>query len=64
MAAGTHCVPVDASGLDLGTATTFQGFVDAEDQGTIAPVQVLKQKHQHTRATPRDDHTARLTTLW
>jgi len=43
---GTHGVPVDAPGLDLGAATPFQGLVDAEDQGTIAAVEVLKQQQE------------------
>ena len=34
--------PVDAPSLDLGTATPFQSFVDAEDQRTIAPVKLLE----------------------
>ena len=46
VAAGAHRVPVDASGLDHGAATAFQGFVDAEDQRAVAPVQVPEQQQQ------------------
>ena len=46
LAAGTHRIAVDAPTFDLGAATPFQGFVNAEDQGTIALVQVLEQQHQ------------------
>ena len=50
MAAGTHRVPVDAPSLDLGAATPFQGFVNAEDQGAVAPVQVPEQQQQQQDA--------------
>ena len=46
VATGADRVPVDASGSDLGAATAFQGFVDAEDQRTVAAIQVLKQEQQ------------------
>ena len=46
VATGTHRVPVDASRLDPGAATPFQGFVDAEDQGAVAPVQAPEQQQQ------------------
>ena len=44
--AGTHRVAVDAPTFDLGAATPFQGFVDAEDQGAIPTIKVLEQQHQ------------------
>ena len=46
LATGTHRVAVDAPSLDLRTAAPFQGFVDAENQGTIALIQVLEQQHE------------------
>ena len=44
--AGTHRIAVDAQGFDFRTAAPFQGFVDAENQGTIALIQVLEQQHE------------------
>ena len=44
--AGTHRVTVDAQEFDFRAATPFQGFVDAEDQGAIALIQILEQQHQ------------------
>ena len=41
-ATGAHRVPVDASGLDLGATSPLQGFIYAEDQRTVAAIQVLK----------------------
>ena len=38
--AGTHRIAVDAQGFDFRTAAPFQGLVDAEDQRTIALIQV------------------------
>ncbi len=32
--------------VQLGAATPFQGFVDAEDQGAIPTIKVLEQQHQ------------------
>ena len=46
VATGTHRVPVDAPSLDSGTAAPFQGFVDAEDQGPIAVIQILEQQQE------------------
>ena len=42
--AGTHRIAVDAQGFDFRTTAPFQGFVDAEDQRTIAPIQVEDQQ--------------------
>ena len=44
--AGTHRIAVDAQGFDFRATAPFQGFVDAEDQRTIALVQVLGQQHK------------------
>ena len=44
--AGAHRIAVDAQGFDFGAATSLQGFVDAEDQRTIALVQMLEQQHE------------------
>ena len=44
--AGAHPVAVDAQGFDFRAATPLQGFVDAEDQRTIALVQMLEQQHE------------------
>ena len=44
--AGTHRIAVDAQGFDFRTAVPFQSFVDAENQGTIALIQVLEQQHE------------------
>ena len=44
--AGTHRIAVDAQGFDFRAAAPFQGFVDAEDQRTIALIQVLEQQHE------------------
>ena len=44
MTTGTHRVPVDTTGSDLGAPTPFQGFIDAEDQRTVAAIQVLQQQ--------------------
>ena len=41
--AGTHRIAVDAQGFDFRATAPFQGFVDAEDQRTIALIQVLEQ---------------------
>ena len=46
LATGADRVPVDAPSLDLGAAPAFQGFVDAENQRAVAPIQVLEQQHQ------------------
>ena len=54
VATGTHRVSIDTAGPNLGPATPFQSFVDAEDQGAVATIKML--------ATARDDHTARLST--
>ena len=35
-----------ARALILGAPAPFQGFVDAEDQGAVATIQVLEQQHQ------------------
>ena len=43
---GTHRVAVNAQTFDLGIATAFQGFVDAEDQGAIPTIKVLEQQQQ------------------
>ena len=43
---GTHRVAVDRPRPDLGATTPFQGFVDAEDQGAVAAVQMLEQQRQ------------------
>ena len=55
--AGTHRVAIDGPRPDLGPTTSFQGFVDAEDQRTVATVQVLEQEHQedvgHLTGRPR-----------
>ena len=40
--AGTHRIAVHAQGFDFGAAAPFQGLVDAEDQRTIALIQVLE----------------------
>ena len=44
--AGAHRIAVDAQGFDFRAATPLQGFVDAEDQRTIALVQMLEQQHE------------------
>ena len=44
--AGTRRIAVDAQGFDFRAAAPFQGFVDAEDQRTIALIQVLEQQHE------------------
>ena len=44
--AGTHRIAVDAQGFDFRAAAPFQGFVDAEDQRTIALIQVEDQQSQ------------------
>ena len=44
--AGTHRIAVDARGFDFRAAAPSQGFADAEDQRTIALVQVLEQRHE------------------
>ena len=36
LATGAHRVAIDGPRLDLGAATSFQGFVNAEDQWTVA----------------------------
>ena len=64
MAAGTHRVAVDGPRPDLGAPTPFQGFVDAEDQGAVATIQVLEQQHQQDAGYLTGDHTARLSTSW
>ena len=51
VAAGADRVSVDASGSDPGAPTPFQGFPigqcsHAENQGTVAAIQVLKQEQQ------------------
>ena len=42
----THRIAVDAQGFDFRATAPFQGFVDAEDQRTIALIQVLEQQHE------------------
>ena len=44
--AGTHRIAVDAQGFDFRATAPFQGFVDAEDQRTIALIQVLEHQHE------------------
>ena len=46
LATGTHRVAIDGPRFDLGAATPFQGFVNAEDQRAVTPIQVLEQQHQ------------------
>ncbi len=46
VAAGTHRITIDGPRPDLGATTPFQGLVDAEDQWTVAVIQVLEQQHQ------------------
>ena len=45
-AAGTHRITVNAQSADATAPTPLQGFVDAEDQGAIAAIQVLEQQYQ------------------
>ena len=43
---GAHPVAVDAQGFNFRAAAPFQGFVDSENQRTIALVQMLEQQHE------------------
>ena len=45
VATGAHRVAVDAPGVDPGTATSFEGLINAEDQRVVAVVEVLEQQH-------------------
>ena len=55
--AGTHGISVDTQGVDLGTLTPLQGFVDAEHRRTVAVVQMLQQQPEqnlgHGKGRPR-----------
>ena len=57
VATGTHRVPVNAPGPDLGAPTPLQSFLNAEDQRTVAAIQVLElQQEQDTRRLTRRPH--------
>ena len=45
-AAGAHRITVDAQGADPWPLPPLQRLVDTEDQGTVAPVQMLEQEPQ------------------
>ena len=50
--AGTHRIAVDAQGFDLRATAPLQSFVDAEDQRTIALVQMLEQDARRLAGRP------------